>query len=198
MDFSWAKVSTKHKSIVFTGGLLLAFWLCYSQVIEIQNRKLADLKAQLQTAEQKIAIVQGFARGHPDPAVYLAELAQKAALIESMLPNHHDLGGLLAQVEESSKGCGLQLIEIKPSPTVTKTGYYEIPIEVIVRGSFIQTLNFLKKIEDIPRYNSINNVIMNSRQGILDSKLVLVVYSYGVPPGSAAEKQVQIGQPDKK
>ncbi|SMD06503.1 type 4a pilus biogenesis protein PilO [Sporomusa malonica] len=198
MNISWTKLSIKHKSMVFAGGLLITFWLYYFYIIEGQNQRLADLTAQLQVEKQKLAIIQGFSRNHPDPATYLAELGKKSVQAEAMLPNQPDLGGLLSQIEQATKTCGLQLVEIKPASPLAKAGYREIPVEINIKGSFAQTADLLKKLEDIPRFNSLNHVIMNSRQGLLESKLVLIVYSFGVPAGTAGDKQAQTGQTDKK
>ncbi|HWR08173.1 type 4a pilus biogenesis protein PilO [Sporomusa sp.] len=198
MNISWAKLSTKHKSLVFAGGLLLACLLYYSWIIKEQNEQIAELTARLQAENQKLAVVQGFAYNHPDPAAFLAELGKKSLQAETMLPNQPELGGLLAQVEQATKACGLQLVEIKPAAPVAKVGYREIPVEISIKGSFAQTADLLKKLEDIPRFNSLTHVIMNSRQGLLDSKLVLIVYSYGVPAGTAGDKQAPPGQTDKK
>ncbi len=192
MNLSWGKLSTKHKSMIFAGGLLLATWLYYSYIIEVQNQRLAELTVLLQSENQKLAIVQGFARKYPEPAVYLAEIGKNAMMIEKILPNQPDIGGLLTQVDQAAKSSGLQLVEVKPAATVNKTSYREIPVEIIVKGSFTQTTDFIKKIENISRFNSINHVLINSRQGILDSKLVFTAYSYGVLPGTAVDKQVQI------
>ena len=104
----------------------------------------------------------------------------------------------LTQVEQAAKACGLQLVEIKPAPAVTKTGYRELPVEIGIKGTFAQTAAMLKTLEDIPRFNSLTQVSMNSRQGTIESKLVLTVYSYGVPAGTAVDKQAAAGQTGQK
>lgn len=198
MNIAWAKLSTKHKTMVFAGGLLLACWLYYAWIIKGQNEQLAALTARLQAEQQKLAVIQGFAYNHPDPAAFVAELNKKSLQAEAMLPDQPELGGLLAQVEQAAKACGLQLAEIKPAAAVAKAGYREIPVEIGIKGTFAQTAAFLKKLEDLPRFNSLAQVNMTARQGVLESKLVLTVYSYGVPAGTAGGKQVPAGQPDRK
>lgn len=198
MNISWTKLSIKHKSMVFASGFLIIFLLHYFYITEGQNQRIADLTTQLQAEKQKLTILQGFSHTHPDPAAYLAELGKKSVMAEAMLPNQPDLAGLLSQVEQATKLCGLQLLEIKPAAPITKTGYREIPVEISIKGTFAQTADLLKKLEDIPRFNSLQHVSMNSRQGILESRLVLIVYSYGVPAGTDGDKQAPTGQTDKK
>ncbi len=198
MNTAWAKLSIKHKSLVFAAGLLLACWLYYAWLVQGQNEQITALTARLETENQKLAVIQGFAYSHPDPAVYLAELERKSLQAEAMLPNQPELGGLLAQVEQAAKACGLQLVEIKPAPAVTKAGYRELPVEIGIKGTFAQTAAMLKKLEDIPRFNSLTQVSMNSRQGTIESKLVLTVYSYGVPAGAVVDKQAAVGQTGQK
>ncbi|QDR80331.1 type 4a pilus biogenesis protein PilO [Sporomusa termitida] len=198
MNFSWAKLSTKHKSLVFAGGLLLAGWLYYAWIIQEQNEQITALTTRLQAENQKLAVIQGFAYSHPEPAAFLVELERKLLQAEAMLPNQPELGGLLAQVEQAARACGLQLVEIKPATAVAKAGYREMPVEIGIKGTFAQTAEFLKKLEDIPRFNSLTQVSMNSRQGILESKLVLIVYSYGGAAGTAGDKQVPAGPTDRK
>lgn|GEM_PF-1132446 len=198
MRASWVKLPIKHKILVFTPGLLLICWLYYTYVVAVQEQEIARLTAKLRDKTQQLTVIQVFARTYPDPAAYLAEFRKKSAKTEAMLPNHHDLSGLLAQVEQIAKACGLQLVEIKPVLPLNKTSYVEVPLEIRCRGSFTQTKDFLKQLENIPRFNLINHLSINSRQGELDSKLVLIVYSYATSAGSAGDKQTLPGNNDEK
>lgn len=198
MRASWAQLPLKYKMLVFAPGLLLICWLYYTYVITVQEQKIARLTAKLQAETHKLTVMQEFVRTCPDPAAYLAELRKKSAKTEAMLPNHHDLGGMLTQIEQIAQVCGLQLVEIKPVLPLNKVSYVEVPLEIRCKGSFVQTKDFLKQLENIPRFNLINHLSINSRQGELDSKLRLTVYSYARSAGSAGDKQTLPRNNEKK
>ncbi|MPM65915.1 hypothetical protein SDC9_112819 [bioreactor metagenome] len=53
-------------------------------------------------------------------------------------------------------------------------------MEIVVQGSYIRTLSFLDKLESLPRYAMITNISTQSKQNVLETKLTLVIYSFGV------------------
>lgn len=192
MNVTWSKLSIKHKAAFFIVGLLGFSWLFYSYILALQDAKIAELRDKQQTIEQSVAIVQNFAKQHPNTELYLAETGKKAAAADAMLPNQPEFGSFLMQLQQATVDAGLLLTEIKLTQVANKAGYREFPVEVVVQGSFSQTLDFLQKMENIPRFNTVNAINVSSHQGMLVSKIAISAYSYGVP--QTAQNKAQ-GQP---
>ncbi|WP_425060714.1 hypothetical protein SCACP_14570 [Sporomusa carbonis] len=192
-----AKLETKHKLYILGLGVVLLTTLFYILVLSPQRDRIAELKSEYQAESQRVKTIEAFAMNHPDLDQYLNELDNKLAQSDNKLPGQPEVGEFLKDVEQAAKGSGIQLSEIKPSPAANKESYREIPVEINVKGTYLQTLDFIKKLEDSRRFNAVTNVNIQAKQGSLESKLNLIIYSYGVAPGAVSNKQ-QSQPPVKK
>ncbi len=170
----------------FLGGLGFVL-LCYNYVLIPQYLRINELTATRNELIQKNTNIQDFAKKNPDTSKYLAEIKRKNVLADALLPNKADIASFLIQLESTAAASGLQMCEIKPGQSISKAGYLEVPVEVIIKGSFGQLLAFLQKLDNVARFNSVSNVSIRSHQGVLDSKLTIVIYSYGEPKGAQSQ-----------
>lgn len=171
----------------FLAGLGFAL-LCYNYILIPQNLRINELTATRNELIQKNTNIQDFAKKNPDTNKYLAEIKRKNVLADALLPNNADIASFLIQLERIAAASGLQLCEIKPGQSIGKAGYLEVPVEVIIKGSFGQLLAFLQKLDNAERFNSVSNVSIKSHQGVLDSKLTIVIYSYSEPNGAQGQQ----------
>ncbi|SDE84354.1 type 4a pilus biogenesis protein PilO [Sporomusa acidovorans] len=181
MKLNRTSLSIWHKLLLVLAGLFIFIFLFYTYVLEPQRIRISELFAAEQDIRQKNAVIQEFARKNPDTEKYLDEVRKRVSLVNVMIPDQTDLSSFLIQLEQAATACGLQLNEVKHGQIIIKTGYQEIPVEIMLRGSFAQTLAFLQKLETMARFNTVSHISIQSRQGVLESKLNLVIYSHGVP-----------------
>lgn len=187
MNSGWANLPVYRKVSLVTVGILLFMILCYIYIIIPQNQRIAELQMKYQAAIKKNAIIQEFSKKNPNAAQYLAEVSKKAVQADTMLPNEPDISEFIVQLEKTINTSNLQLIELKAAQVNDKIEYREIPIEIIVQGSFSQILDFLQKLENMPRFTIVNQINIQSQQGILNSKLNLHIFTYGVHPASQGQ-----------
>ncbi|SDF08836.1 Pilus assembly protein, PilO [Sporolituus thermophilus DSM 23256] len=184
------KIGIKHKIILFMVAVIAALWLFGIFIFLPQQARRAELAAQYRLAREKLEQLEAFALAHPDADRYLAELGAKLGEAEKKLPNEPDVGGFLMEVERASRESGVHLLHVQPGLPANKNGYRQIPVEILVRGNYFQTLTFLNKLESAARFNSVVNMTMQSRGGSLESKLSVLIFSYGISPQpQAATKQ---------
>jgi type IV pilus assembly protein PilO len=115
----------------------------------------------------------------------LNELNRKLNRLENMLPDKFFLSGFLQEAEKISKETGVAIIDIRPLNEMQQGDYSELPIEMIIRGSFEEVLDFTKKVENFQRFISISAAnISPSSQGQaeklipeLEGRFLLVIYS---------------------
>jgi type IV pilus assembly protein PilO len=176
-------LATSYKIFFFYIALLSFILMVYTYVLIPQSVRITELTAAKMAFGQKIAVIQEFEKKNPDTNKYLDEIEKKVALSDSMLPNSADISSFLTPLEQAAAASGLQITEIKPGQSKGKAGYQEYPVEVSVKGSFTQTLTFLQKLDNFVRFNTVSNINIKSNQGILDSRLTVVFYSYSEPSG---------------
>jgi type IV pilus assembly protein PilO len=207
------QLAVKHKVILAVCANVLFILLFYFGLIVPQNEKITQAMTQMDTEKQKVLTVENFAASRPNLDQYLNDLDIKMAQINSMLPNNPEMSDFLKQAEQYARETGLALIQVHTGQIANKNGYREIPVEISVQGSYLQTVNFVKKLEDGTRFVVVRNIQMNSQnnagpkkqtvsnlpatlqlgtqQTIITSKLSTAIFGYGVPP------QAKAGQPNQ-
>jgi len=136
--------------------------------------------------QQQVKVIETFVQGHPNPEQHLLELDSKITQVDRMLPDNPEISSFLAEVEQLSRECGVQLGYLKLGKTVNKEGYREIEVEISLNGKFPQIMKFLSKTENGTRFISVTNIGMQLGKNSLESKLSAKIYSYGVPAVPAA------------
>jgi type IV pilus assembly protein PilO len=179
LTYKLTGLKTKHIILLYSLGLAAVVWIFVMLVYLPQTVRNNELRAQLQLQQQQVKNIESFALAHPEADKYLAELDRRQIVADKMLPNHPELSEFVMQVERSAREAGVQVLQLKPSVPASRQGYREIPIEILIKGNFFQTANFLKKMEDGSRFTLVQNLTMHSRQGIIESKLNLAIFSFG-------------------
>ena len=173
-------LDSKHKVILFGAGLLTAIVLVYFRIIAPQYERIDALVVQCKIERQRIKIIESYAQKYPDPSQQVRDMDVKAAKLAAMLPDKPEIGGFLNAIEQAAKLSQVSLLEIRPLALVNRNGYREIPIEIQLKASFPTLLEFTKKLGELQRFNYLTDVNLQAKQGILEVKLIIAVYSYGI------------------
>lgn len=178
MAFTLDKYLTlKRKIVLFAVGALLAVWVVSLLVFLPQRTRLAELDAMYQAERRQVEIIEAHILAHPDAARHMAELDARRAVVDRLLPESPGVGDFLVAVERAARAGGVQLLHVRPGPAAAKSGYQETPLEVLVRGDFFKTVAFLRQMEDGPRFSAVNGLTMSVKNGVLESKLNVVIFS---------------------
>ena len=189
MEKITAKLETRHKIFFFVLGLAIVVMVFYTYVYQSQQQCLAQLNTDLQMTKQKVQVLEGFLAQHPDLKQYEKELQDKTDLVNSKLPADKDISSFIMQVEDSAKKTNVKLNRVKPIGEENKENYRGIKVELDITGDYFQTLEFLKKLEQLQRFNTVTDMSVQAKDEILNSNLSLLVYSYGVTPTEANKTQ---------
>lgn len=185
-----AKKKIAGSALIMT-GLAVLFWFV---VISSQQNQISALKADLQKAQQTVKRLEDYAGKHPQGDVYLTELEQKISEVNALLPDGGWMGSLLIQVDEAAKSSGIELVSLKPQQVINGKGVRAYPFELVLRGTkqqFSGVLDFMVKLHNLSRYANIVSISTELQQNMLETKILLLAYSFGeVPdpkkPGQAA------------
>ena len=189
MEKITAKLETRHKIFFFVLGLAIVVMVFYTYVYQSQQQCLAQLNTDLQMTKQKVQVLEGFLAQHPDLKQYEKELQDKSDLVNSKLPADKDISSFIMQIEDSAKKTNVKLNRVKPIGEENKENYRGIKVELDITGDYFQTLEFLKKLEQLQRFNTVTDMSVQAKDEILNSKLSLLVYSYGVTPTEVNKTQ---------
>ena len=192
------ELKPKYIIVLYSLTMFAAVWIFVLLVYLPQTARNNELRQQLQAQQQQVKIVESFALAHPEADKYLTELDKRQAALDKMLPNNPDIGEFVLQVEWAARDSGVQVTQMKPSAPVNKEGYREIPVEILAKGNFFQTAAFIKKLEDSQRFVVTQNLSMQSKQGIIDSKISVSIYSFGLVAAPQVSAQQTPAKTNKK
>ena len=161
-------------------AFLLAICLllfCYEYIFLAQQRERISLRQQCTILRQEIKISENFARMHPDAEQYQTELEAKKSQVDKLLPDSVDIGDFLLKTEKIADNAGIKLLSVRPGSILQKQDYCEIPVEIKVAGDYFHILDFYRQLQAL-RLNTVKNLYIANKQGLLESKLLLVIFSY--------------------
>lgn len=171
--------------IVVAIGVALLSYLFYNLLIAPQREIIAELEAQRASDLVGLKLVDDFSRQHPQLEAYLSELDQKILRTDASLPSDPEVSAFVIQIQQAARDTQVEIFHIVPGTYLAKAGYYEIPVEVGVRGSFFKVVEFIQRCESLARFTSIAMVNIQAKQGVLECKIPLVIYSFGTAPVTA-------------
>lgn len=188
------RLKPKHIVILYSLALFAAVWIFVLLAYLPQTVHTSELRAQLENQRQQVKIVEGFGLAYPEADKYLSELDKRLTILDQMLPNNPDVSEFMLQMERAARETGIRISQLKPAAPLNKEGYREIPLEILIKGTFFQTAAFVKKMEDGRRFSLVQSLSMQSRQGIIDSRLNVVIYSFGASQPAADSLQPNAGK----
>lgn len=131
-----------------------------------KHNELAGLKVELAKLQgeidEKTKIVNNLPRLQKEYEQLNQELAQ--ALTE--LPNSKEIPSLLTSITTLGKNAGLDFLTFRPKPEVLKDFYADVPVDIIVSGSYFSVANFFAAVANLPRIVNITNVAFSDIKSV--------------------------------
>ena len=97
------------------------------------------------------------------------------------LPNSHETPGLLDDITFIGTISGLDFVKLEWQPEISKEIYIELPIDIVVNGTYHSFGNFVSKIAGLPRIVTLHDFtidILSKSKDALSLKLEAKTYRY--------------------
>ncbi len=88
------------------------------------------------------------------------KLVKDLQLTLAMLPKKSQIDELLASVSWAGKDAGLDFSVFEPKEERMHEIYAEVPVSVVVHGTFRQLLSFLKRVGELPRIVDVKHLVI--------------------------------------
>jgi Tfp pilus assembly protein PilO len=122
------------------GGVLLYGLVVWFLVVAPKRSEAATLRADIATAELKLAQAQATAHRPQSAGTSIADVFRLA----KAMPSSTDQPGLLLELDRLAHASGITLGSVTPQdPVLGASGAMLVPVEVIVGGSYRQITRFL-------------------------------------------------------
>ena len=123
----------------------------------------------------------------------LAEIDRQFGALLKQLPNKAEMESLLVDINQAGLGRGLQFELFKPGGEARKEFYAELPINVVMTGSYNDLASFATDIARLPRIVTLNNVKLKPKDpksaNVLSMEALVMTYRYLDADEMAAQKK---------
>ncbi|MCX5850751.1 MAG: type 4a pilus biogenesis protein PilO [Deltaproteobacteria bacterium] len=190
------KMPAKRKGIVILFILLVLGYMYFFFYLQPAIEKRGELSDNLETLNKQIESRQRLVQEIEAYKKDIAKLEENLKDALAKLPEQKDIPLLLTAISEAEMEAGLDNLLFKPSEPVAKDFYKELPVNIVVEGSYHDIALFFDRVSTLSRIVNITDIRIDhskeKRQGnILTAKCLLKTYMFMEP------QEVQKQEEDK-
>ena len=123
-----------------------------------KHKELNGLKDSLAKLQVEIDEKTRIANNLPRIQQEYEQLNKELAMALTELPNSKEIPTLLTSITTLGKNAGLDFLTFKPKGESPKDFYAEVPVDIVVSGSYYSVANFFAAVSNLPRIVNIANV----------------------------------------
>jgi type IV pilus assembly protein PilO len=116
----------------------------------------------------------------------MAKMEKDFEFLVSQLPEKTQVPGLLDDIDEKGRESGLTIVSIKLQPEVLGDVYVELPIEIIVQGSYHNFGTFISSVAGMSRIVTLHDFNISKIESGLQMTITAKTYRYRSPEEGGA------------
>ena len=139
------------RKVIFFGVLTAIPLAAHLFVFSPHNAYIETVLSDIRTQEARLAAMATVIEAAPDFKASLSEGERLIAQVEAKLPRRQDVEGILEQIWQMARRQDLTVRSVKTKDIEGKGLYRELPLEVVMSGTFEGFYQFLLELEGLPR-----------------------------------------------
>jgi type IV pilus assembly protein PilO len=148
--------SSGQKIAILAAVIILLGALYYSFLFD--PHAIAKLADEVEIARNERSKKQLQAANLPRLQKELAELDAKLKQAVAQLPNRKEMADLLNSISNKAQESGLEVLLFRPRAENYQNFYAEVPVDIVVKGSFHNAINFFDEVGRLNRLINIDNI----------------------------------------
>lgn len=160
------KLPTKQKILILVLVVIIEsaslVWFLYLP----KHNELSGLKIELSKLQTEIDDKTRIANNLPRLQKEFDQLNIELAQALTELPNSKEIPSLLTSITTLGKNAGLDFLVFRPKSEVAKDFYAEVPVDIVISGSYFSVANFFAAVSGLPRIVNITNVTFSEIKNI--------------------------------
>jgi len=148
----WQKIAILSLVVI----LLIAVY--YSAIHEPRATEIAKLTEDIGVARNDRDMKRNKAANLPKLQTELKQLEIRLKEAVEQLPNKKEVAELLRSISTKAQESGLQILIFRPRAENYQDFYAEIPVDITVKGSFQNAVNFFDEVGKSNRLINIDNI----------------------------------------
>jgi len=152
------KLPNKQKIVILVAILVLEaaalIWFVYLP----KHKQLEGLRAEQVKLQAEVEERTKIANNLPKIQKEYADLNRELEKALTELPNSKEIPSLLTTITDTGKKSGLDFLVFRPKSEVKKDFYADVPVDIVISGSYYSVANFFAAVANLPRIVNIANV----------------------------------------
>ncbi len=120
--------------------------------------EIAGLKEQYKTLQVKLNENRVIAADIPKYRKDKEEMEAKLKAAVAQLPNEKEIPDLIESISKSGTQAGLEILLFRPTKEMRKGFYAEVPVSMVVEGTYESLYGFSSKVSNLPRIVNIEDM----------------------------------------
>lgn len=139
-----------------------------------KHKELTGLKSELAKLQGEIDEKTRIANNLPKLKAEYDQLNLELAKALTELPNSKEIPSLLTSITSLGKNAGLDFLVFRPKPEAPKDFYAEVPVDIVISGSYYSVANFFASVANLPRIVNITNVAFTDIKSVSNRMMTKV------------------------
>lgn len=131
-------------------------------VLEPLQGELTAKQTELEKKKKEVAKGETFKAQRDAKLREIEELGEKSQATAKQLPHSPNIPEVLKALADNADRAGLDFISIKPHEAKAREFIYETPLEVQLKGSYVQIMSFLDATVNLTRVIRIDKMNLSS------------------------------------
>ncbi|MFT7130151.1 MAG: type IV pilus assembly protein PilO [Gammaproteobacteria bacterium] len=150
----------------------------FYDIVDLQ-KNLTTVKAQESTLKSQFERKAFQASNLDAYRKQMEEMKESFGALVSQLPSDTEVPGLLEDIDSKGRQSGLEILNINLQKERQEEFYVELPIEIVVRGSYHDLGSFVSGIAGLPRIVTLHDFeITQNDQHTLTMNIIARTYRY--------------------
>ena len=148
----------RQRVLLLVGSVFLLFFLYGYMLYLPRNAEITEKEENLVALEQDRDRKQALISNLPQLRQEVADL--NAALKEAVaqLPDTKEIPDLLSGISAVARESGLEIQQFRQKAETYQDFYAEVPVEILVKGTYWQVEQFFKKVADLTRIVNVSDI----------------------------------------
>ena len=179
---SWpAAVKTIVFLVMFVALVFGGYWFLIKDQYVVLDKAVSEetgLKQKYETRAFKVANLDAY-------RLQMQDMEKSFGALLKQLPADTEVPGLLEDITNTGLGSGLDIESIKLKPEVSKEFYVELPMDIVVSGTYHDIASFVSGVAGLPRIVTLHNFNISligkkkeGRSGLLKMSVSAKTYRY--------------------
>lgn len=188
------KLPLSRRLLILAGINVFIIVIFYWFLINPKSNEIDELRKGLDDLSRKLAESRRIAKDIPRFQAEKEELEKKLKEALTQLPNEKEIPSLIESISNVGRTAGLKILLFKPGNEVPKDFYAEVPIRMIVQGSFKSLYNFWYRVSKLPRIVNISGISITTvetkeRSPVLKAEFLATTFRFITSPAKGEAKK---------